>query len=162
MLANTRQQAAEIEAALDAAEKGDETGIQDAINERQELESAGHRLAGELGLRGCAGKLPVDQEEEVRALITDAFVEGSANICREHATPDFIESGFDGSAEKCEAEVRTAEEAAESLDIRSITGVPDAAQVEFDLHGGALDGVNVELYLDRFDGVWKVITSVQE
>lgn len=141
-----REQAeAEGEAADEAAER-----VAELAEERDEIGSG-------LGVTACASRLSIEAEEEVTAVVGEAFtLNDPAKVCSELFSENFVAENFEGDTANCE-EVLGAGQAANRIDVVEATGVDGVfSEVLAKTSGGQFGKTDIRVVLRYPDGAWVV------
>jgi hypothetical protein len=138
---------------LEADRQADQQASQEASAQVAQAFDKADQAAEEIGLQACAGVLPPDEEEEVRAVAEEFFTASTAAELKaacEDATDAYIEQI--GGLEQCHepAEPRTIE----IIDVSGVSGV--SGEVIFVPTGGPSDGQRLAANFVYREGAWKV------
>jgi hypothetical protein len=137
-----------------ADEQGDQGARELADASIENAFAEADKAAEGIGLEACAGILPAEEEDEVRAVAEQFFEAATAEEfkvpCNEQATDAYIESL--GGLKQClePGEPRTIE----ISDVGGVSGV--SAEVYFVPTGGPADGQSLLANFVYQDGAWKV------
>jgi hypothetical protein len=141
------------EARLEADQQADQQASQKAGEAVNQAFEAADQPAEDIGLEACAGILPPEEEDEVRAVTEQFFTANTREefeVACESATANYIEQL--GGLEQCHepGEPRT-------IEISEVSGVSEvSAEVGFVPTGGPADGQNLRATFVYQDGQWKV------
>jgi hypothetical protein len=143
-----------------AASRGDEPTVQRTDAEIRDVDQRTGEVAEEIGFEACAGRLPEEEQEEVRAVLEDVTTTGDPAHCTEDYTETFVEGG--GGLEACRKGESDQAAQADSVEIGEISGVSQtSATAEVTFSGGANDGKTLVHFMVYEDGRWKVDGAVE-
>lgn len=144
---------------LQLLEKGDEEAL-DPVNEKiSKLNDELDEVGEEAGLLACASVLPEDQAKEAEEVVEEvALTTVPQRVCKELVTQNYLDVGFKGGYEECaEFQKENADDFAEDIKVKEVTGVADtSAAVKITEIGGMYDGEETTWVLRREGEQWKV------
>jgi hypothetical protein len=140
-------------------EKGDEEALEPVNEKIGDLNDELDEVGKEADLLACASVLPKDQAKEAQEVVEEvALTTDPKRVCRELVTQNYLDTGFEGSYEKCaEFQREEAENFADDLEVEEVSGVADtSAAVTITETGGMYDGEESTWVLRHEGGEWKV------
>jgi len=139
--------------------KGDEEALQPLNQKIGDLNDELNEAGEEAGLLACASVLPEDQAKETEEVVEEvALTTDPKRVCDELVTQNYLDTGFEGSFEKCAKFQReNGDKFADKIKVEKVEGVADtSAAVTITEIGGEFDGEETTWALRREGDQWKV------